>query len=375
MKRSDTSAVNGIGLRNVVVAASVVALVGLGIVTMPFATPVGATSTGVLSGVSCIGKVCIVVGSTNNSGGTAVIAKTANNGSTWSAKTAPSGASAYNAVSCVSTTFCIAVGQDASNNPDIAVSPAIGAKWIAQTAPAADGPLYAVNCHSTTQCWAGGYSSGFVSGAMADTSNGGTTWSPETVPAGSSGIAQVTGVSCKGSPTVVCFASGSGTQYVFSAPFLMTSTSNKTSWTQIPVGVSSIGQLNAISCSTAKKCVTVGQVNGAGYILTSTNATTWTPEIVPTGFSTLNGVGCITATTTCYAVGKLSTGAAAVAVSTTSGVTWTAQATPTGAGAMAAISCIKSTTCVAVGTATAGGGAVIATTNSGSTWTLETSPV
>jgi len=363
------------GLRRVVVAGSVVALAGLSILASPNIAPVGATATGVLSGVSCVGKVCIVVGSTNNSGGTAVIAKTTNNGGIWTAKKAPSGTSAYYGVSCATSTFCIAVGQDASNNPDIAVSPTTGANWIAQSPPAADGPLYAVACRTTTLCWAGGYSAGFVAGAMAETSNGGTVWSPETVPGGSTGITQVTGVACKGSPTVSCFASGSGTQYVFSAPYLISSTSKKTSWTQIPVGVSSVGQFNAISCLTTKACVTVGQVSGAGYILTTTNGTTWTPETVPAGFSTLNGVSCVSATTNCYAVGKLSSGNAAVAISTNSGVTWTAQTSPSGAGALAAISCANATTCVAVGQAIAGGGAVIATTNSGSTWTLESSPV
>jgi hypothetical protein len=364
-----------VGRRRLMVGASVGALMALAIVSAPLAEPAGATSsTTVLSGVSCIDKVCVVVGSTNNSGGTAVVAKTTNNGSTWTDKIAPAGTSAYNAVVCPSATFCMAVGQDSSNDPDIAVSPATGSHWIAQTPPAADGPLYAVSCQSVSLCWAGGYSAGFTSGAMADTSNGGTTWNPETVPSGASGVTQVTGVSCKGSPTVSCYGSGYGTQYVFSAPYLLKSTSNKTSWTQIPVGVESAGQFNAISCFTAKKCVTVGQVGGAGFILSTTTGTTWTSETVPSGVSTLNGVSCIAATTTCYAVGKLSSGSAALVVSTDSGVTWTSQTAPSGAGDMNAVSCAKSTTCVAVGEALAGGGSVIATSNSGSTWTTETSP-
>jgi len=356
------------------IAGSVVALVGLGVVAAPFAPQAGASSTGVLSGVSCVGKACVVVGSTNSTGGSAIIAKTTDNGATWYAKKAPSGAASYNAVSCKTAMFCIAVGQDSSNNPAIAIAPSTGRIWTAQTAPAADGPLNAVFCASTTQCWAGGYSSGFVAGAVAQTSDGGVTWTPDSVPGGATGITDVTGVACKGSPTVTCRATGSGLQYAFNSPYLIWTTSKRTSWKQIPLGVSSIGQLNADSCLTVKKCVAVGQVNGAGYILTTIDGTTWTPETVPTGFATLNGVSCVNGTTTCYAAGKLSSGDAAVAVSTNSGTTWTAQSAPSGAGALSAVSCAKATTCVAVGAAIAGGGAVIATTNSGSTWTLETSP-
>jgi hypothetical protein len=359
-----------IGARGLVVAGTVAALAGLGIVAAPGGTA-GATSTDVLSGVSCFGKVCYIVGTTNASGGTALIEKTNNGGSTWTKATVPSTAAVYNAVSCVTSTGCTAVGGDASGNPQIAVSPATGKIWTAQTAPAADAELFAVSCKSSTQCWAGGYAAGFTAGAVAETTNGGSTWSPESVPGGSTGVTSVLGLSCKGSPVIDCWGAGTWTNYQ-AQPYLMTSNSNKTSWKTVYDPAPAGGSMNGVSCFSTKSCVAVGDATNAAYIV-DYNGTTYTPVAAPTGFVTFNGVSCVTGSTTCIAVGLVSGGGAGIAISTNSGATWTAQTAPSGVGALSAVSCYKTTVCMAVGTASAGGPAVIATAN-GTTWNLETTP-
>jgi hypothetical protein len=359
------------GLRGLAAAASLAALVGLS----ADVAPAGATSTLVLSGVSCVKKACVVVGSTNNSGGTAVVDRTTTGGSAWAAQKAPAGAAAFNGISCVAGAGCIAVGQTASSGPVIAASPVTGKRWTAQTPPAADGDLTTVFCTTATACWAGGYSSGFASGAMAETTDGGATWSPESVPSGPTGVASVSAVACKGGATVHCYATGTWANYA-QHPYLMKSTSKVTSWTDVtlPLGNPPLqGSLLGISCTGSTSCVTVGAANGP-YILTTTDGTTWTPETAPAGFLSLDGVSCPSATV-CIAVGSTTAGAAAIAATSNGGTTWTAQTAPAGVGALTAVSCAATTRCLAVGSATAGGPAVIGTTNGGTLWSSESVPV
>jgi photosystem II stability/assembly factor-like uncharacterized protein len=207
---------------------------------------------------------------------------------------------------------------------------------------------------------------------MAETSNGGSTWSPESVPGGTTGVSEVNGVSCKGASVIHCYAAGAWVHY-FQYPYLMSSTSKGTSWTDIPVETTSGGSLSGIACTGTTDCVAVGSVNSAAYILVTTNGKTWTPETVPTGFSRLTGVSC-PSSKSCTAVGALTGGQAGIMVTTDGGSTWTTQSAPAGAGNMTAVSCTSILHCVAVGTATAGGPAISDTTNGGVLWSSETPP-
>lgn len=343
-------------------------LTGLGAVPSAGA----ATSTEVLYGVSCSGAICVAVGSTSNSGGTAVLAKSWNYGVKWSLQNAPASVSALRGVACATTTNCFAVGQTTSNGPAIDVSPASGPNWSAQTPPAADGELTSVSCVTTTECWTGGYSSGGAAGAVAKTTDG-STWTPESVPGGSTGVAAVSGMACKGTGTAHCYATGYWVHY-FEYPYLMRSNSARTSWSDTPIETTEGGSMSGVSCHNSTVCVAVGQVNGAAYVLSTSNGgTAWTAEPSPSGFTQLAGVSCIGAAT-CVAVGTASGGVGGIAISTNLGKTWTVQTVPAGTGALTSVSCTSTTRCAAVGSETAGGPAVLTTSNGGKTWSAATFP-
>jgi photosystem II stability/assembly factor-like uncharacterized protein len=366
---------SGVWTRFLLGAALAAGVIGVGLPTFSGASPTTASSTEVLTGVSCFASICNIVGSTNPSGGAAVVARSTNGGDTWRAQKTSTAVEILNGVSCVSKTSCKAVGETKKGAPVIVASPITGVFWPSETPPAADGDLLSIVCISTTFCWAGGYSAGFASGAIAETADGGATWSPDSVPGGPTGVQEVTGVTCKGSPTIHCFATGNWANYGQS-PYLMRSTSTVKTWTDVttlpkPTGVP--GTLEGASCLTAKACVFVG--NDADYfVLTTTNGgSTFTKKVVPSGVTGLMGVSCVS-TSDCTAVGSASDGAAAILRSTNGGATWSSQTAPTGTGSLNSVSCASATHCVAVGQEDTGGPAVLVTTDGGTIWSSVTAP-
>lgn len=364
---------HGKGVRVALGSATVVTLLSLGIGTGS-ASATG-PSTEVLNSVSCYKTACVVVGSTDPSGGSAIVARSSTNGLTWVVQKDPTGIETLNGVSCTSKSWCRAVGETSANDPVILASPTTGSKWTEETAPAADGDLLAIDCASATLCWAGGYSSGFVSGAVAETTDGGGVWTPESVPGGSTGVAEVTGFGCAGSGTtpIRCFATGNWSNYG-QAPYLMHSTSKIKSWTDVSTlpkpGVA--GTLEGAKCLTGAHCIFVGD-DPAYYVLeTSTSGAKFTKGTVPSGVTGLASVSCV-GLKHCIAVGTLSGGGGAVLKSRT-GKVWTAESAPSGTGALSSVSCSSETHCVAVGQQSAGGPAVIVTTDGGALWSSVTPP-
>lgn len=361
------------GVRRTLAATAVSAICSVG-VAVGSAAAVSA-STEALTSVSCVKSACVVVGSSNPSGGSAVIARSSNGGHTWKAQIVPSGIAELNGVFCTSNTACKAVGETSTGSPVIVTSPVTGNIWYSESAPAADGDLLAIACSSTTECWAGGYSSGFVAGAIAETTNGGTTWTPESVPGGPSGVAEVTGLSCtKGTTPIHCYATGNWSNYG-QAPYLMKSTSKVKYWSDVtlpkPNGIS--GTLEGGHCFSGASCVFVGN-DPSYYILNTTNGgMSFTIEPAPTGVNGLSSISCA-GKTGCEAVGTGQGGVAAIIRSTNGGVTWSAQTPPTGIGALSSVSCSSALHCVAVGQAAAGGPAVLVTTDGGAVWTSVTPP-
>lgn len=365
------------GVRRLAVSgcsALVVAMVlGLGGPVAGSAGAATAPSTEILSGVSCTGALCSAVGTTNPNGGSAVIVESSNHGSAWAADKPPAGVEALNGVSCPGSKICVAVGETGSGGPAIAGSPTSGTKWKAQTPPAADGDLTAVFCLGSEKCWAGGYNPTFQGGVVAHTTDGGTTWQPQNVPSGTTGDTGVGGIDCAGSGVARCYAAGFLVHY-FQYPFMMEEASNQTSWTSQPVESSNTGTLSGVTCWSSLSCIAVGTVNGAGYVMTTTDGgTTWTPAGTPSGFTGLSAISC-PASSTCFAVGSAAGGGGGIAVTTTSGSSWAVQAVPAGSGALTSVSCVSTTHCVAVGSLAAGGPEIVSTGNGGGKWVARAVP-
>jgi hypothetical protein len=177
-------------------------------------------------------------------------------GAAWSIKPSPdlSGESALIAVSCVSATFCAAVGE--RNLRRTLVERWDGAAWsiIPSPNPSKGGVLTAVSCVSATDCTAVGFVRGccdhgtkFPADALAEHWNG-TTWSITR----SRGAGPLYGVSCVAATDCTAVGTDGGT----------TSTEhwngNKWSIIHSPTPRGAIGELDGVSCVSAADCTAVG---------------------------------------------------------------------------------------------------------------------
>ncbi len=167
------------------------------------------------SGVSCIGSWCQMVGARTNyaSASAAVL-----DHGVWTVESVPSPApsAALFGVSCVTTSFCVAVGgqSGATSPPENLVETWNGSAWSATTVPDvnrnAGDVLYAVDCLAATSCVAGGFVSSNLMGtagvAEALTWNG-ATWAVQALPqAPGATYSQLSGLACV--PGASCFGVG-----------------------------------------------------------------------------------------------------------------------------------------------------------------------
>jgi len=121
-----------------------------------------------------------------------------------------------------------------------------------------------------------------------------------------------------------------------------------------------LGELFAVSCSTAADCFAIGATNG-GPLIEHWNGASWSVSTVPISgagpSADLEGLSC-TSSTSCFAVGAsvvetLTTLSATPLALQWNGTQWSATAIPRPAGAVVAalssVSCTSATNCIAVG--------------------------
>ncbi len=162
-----------------------------------------------LSGVSCTGpNSCVAVGYSFDSIGNSFTLAEIWDGTTWNLVTSPNASSGsedvLNAVSCVSSSQCTAVGQYAALNE---ASPPLvetwdGTEWSLVTGVAGNGQLASVDCTGVSTCMAvGSYADDEIDGA----------WTAAAIakPAGTSGPV-LSSVSCNSSSHCIAvgFATG-----------------------------------------------------------------------------------------------------------------------------------------------------------------------
>ncbi len=195
-----------------------------------------------------------------------------------------------------------------------------------------------VACPSASDCYAtGGDSTGV--GFVTATTDGGSTWSPQSVP---SRFGDVRKVTC---PSISdCFGIGGG---------VINTTNNGGTWTSQTVPPGSV-LFSDIACSSPSDCVAVGNNGTNGTTISTTDGgNTWTSGTVPTTVFALNGVACPSALD-CLAVGYSNSsgfGSTQVAIaSTDGGKTWTNQTVPPfGSGEFLSVTCPSTLDCFAVG--------------------------
>jgi O-glycosyl hydrolase len=264
------------------------------------------------------------------------------------------------AVSCVSDTFCEALGtyQSSAGGGDWAVfDDWNGSVWALQSQPApVDSQLLGVSCVSPTFCEAVGTEfNGSSFSALTELWNG-TNWTIQTTPNAAGNVVILDSVSC--SSTTFCETLGSS-ETADGDYSNLAEVWNGTKWAmQSITGNGSPGGLSGVSCTSTSFCYAVGSQEAYRW-----NGTKWSgqPKAPEAG-----SVSCIS-DRSCEAVSGSS-------AEGWNGTKWTVQSlAPSGNDAgLEAVSCPSSGFCVAVGND--GSGGTLAEVWDGTTWTIQASP-
>ena len=311
---------------------------------------------------------------------------------TSSSAAAGSGSNVLNDVSCTTSTFCVAVGsENLGGTGDTLIEQWGGTSWT--VVPSVDAPattgdsLRSVSCVGTTFCLAVGGST--TGPAVAETWNG-TAWSFATaaVPAGNTS-ATLSSVSCVSATTceVLGTAAVGGTSSIFGNQWNGTTLTGTTASTPTPTTSTPVPSATGMDCVTASWCLAVGngdtQSSAASSFSELWNGTAWTLLATPQPSSALgsqlSSVSCA-GVSSCQAVGQtnLAGSLSQNLIESWNGTQWAITATvpdtsATASQGLTGVDCFSATTCSAVGSAVATTGpspASLALTWNGTTWSI-----
>jgi hypothetical protein len=272
-----------------------------GMVWAPMALPsvAGAMST-TLIGVSCVTTTfCVAVG---HATGPDLPLIEQWNGTAWTVVTTSVGqATELDSVSCVRVTLCEAVGISAPDSPPggVAVGSPVatqwnGTTWTAQSIPSPQGAYgLSTSCTTPTFCMALGISPAFPGPDYGDDLISylwnGSTWSSDVIAGGPAIFFDAPGISCVGLSFCAATASNSGR----TDPVMIW---NGSTWSQAQnFPTPGFSSLYGISCFSETSCTAVGD-NGSGHPEVVTfDGRSWTVVASPpAGATFLYGVDCLT---------------------------------------------------------------------------------
>ena len=245
-----------------------------------------------------------------------------------------------NAVDCMNTSICVAVGNGAT-----ARSTDGGSTWTSSTIPSANTTLLSVSCPSTTTCVSVGVTpsvTGPFGGQLLVSSDGGTTWKVPTSPPSYGALGSV---AC---PTAsFCVAVGAK---------ILVSTNGGQTWSERSVN-GGTGVLRSVACSSASTCLAIGGNPGAAQdatvaafaVQTTDGGATWSPVAMPAGSGTLDVVACVSGR--CEAAGSSFNGRPTpIFRSANDGKSWTSDSSVSSSITdVSGLTCVSSTSCVFVG--------------------------
>lgn len=312
-----------------------------------------------LDGVSCVStRFCMTVGDAAVSNVNQTLIESWNR--SWSvvpSADSGTGANTLSGVSCVSAISCVAVGSYYSS-PSAYSQSLIeswnGTSWSIVPSPnngTYDNWLYGVSCTSTTLCVAVGYydTSPTVAQTLIEAWNG-TSWSITSSPNSGAYSNQLSGISCQQANT--CVAVGYSNTSLSVSKTLIESW-NGTNWSIVPSpndGAYDNG-LSGVSCVSGSSCISVGDYDNqsaSAYqtLIESWNGTSWSIVPSPNSENGLSGVSCHSARS-CKAVGS----DGQTLIESWNGHKWSIVSSPNGAGTnqLMGISCVSGAWCKAVG--------------------------
>ena len=275
------------------------------------------------------------------------------NGTTWSPMTVGNVAGSANTallgVSCVTTSFCIAVGQ--ATGPKVVVEQWNGVAWSVVTTLIGEATqLYSVSCLSVTFCEAAGDTGGGTVGPPIAAQWNGSTWSAQAIslPANLT-TGSLVSTSCT-TPSF-CMAVGFG-YYMGSDRTPLAYSWNGFTWTETNSIANGVGfEPYSVSCAGLTFCAATALADPLNYVLIW-NGSTWSAVQNLPGSGTLNGISCFSPTS-CTAVGN--TDGAQSEILTFDGQSWTQVANPPVGVAgsdrtrLFGVDCVTDWACVAAG--------------------------
>ena len=284
-------------------------------------------------------------------------------------------------VSCVSESFCIAVGYgspilDGDHLAQIMAWD--GSNWsiVPISTPGDRSLLLGVSCLSESQCTAVGFYRSTEGNESLVLMWDGTTWDAPTVPA-LSGNEGLDSVSCVSENRCTAVGSGDAGTLVM--------TWDGAAWTVVPSpSPGEFAALGSVSCVNESWCTAVGYFNETGDEFLSTlvlnfDGATWSAVPSPNGGSDdrLQSVWCVS-TASCVAVGSTEEDSSTKLLALVfDGTTWSIIPTPD-VGAdfePTSVSCVSATSCVVVGSTTGSGPPqTMVITWDGTTWSSVPSP-
>jgi hypothetical protein len=311
----------------------------------PAVTPPGATDNS-LGSVSCVSaSFCEAVGDHLNGLGNETALAEAWNGTSWKIQAVPlpprvlgsDVSEVLDAVSCVSASFCEAVGVG-GDGPNAEMWN--GTSWTLQARPGFDVEPQAVSCATADFCVS-------VNGFGQVNMWNGSAWSAGTTVSGFSPFASVSCVSAS-----FCEAVGQGPSGENAAMW------NGSTWTPQPTAGGPSEGLNAVSCSAVNSCEAVGSA-GSLTLAEAWNGSSWTLQSTPSPsgfpFNSLNSVSC-TSAGACTAVGASQTNGQVFSSTlgeVWNGTAWALRSTPNkptaGHNLLNGVSCGAGQMCTAVG--------------------------
>ena len=263
----------------------------------------------VLNAVSCTSaQACTAVGEYVALGGWRTLIESWD-GSAWSIVPSPNASTAQqnylDGVSCLSATFCTAVGSlNSGQADDTLVERWDGSAWSIVSSPDAGyiNDLLRVSCNSPSACTAvGDTRPHFGFDRTLIESWDGSAWTIVASPDASTSTNVLNDVSCPAPAQCVAV----GTFFNGSEYQLLSMSWDGTSWTLLPnPGLHADG--TGVTCASATDCIEVG----ASGLVNSWDGTSWTPVATPTvpgPTHRLNAISCALGSV-CMAVGDYTEG-------------------------------------------------------------------